>query len=118
MTLLHALLLGIIQGLTEFIPVSSTAHVLILGELLGIPADDRAFSFSVIIQLGTVLALIIFFWVDIWHIITAFFLGIKNRKPFETLNARLGWLIIIASIPALTAGFLLRDVIKTMFADP
>jgi undecaprenyl-diphosphatase len=118
MTLLHALLLGIIQGLTEFIPVSSTAHVLVLGELLGLPADNRAFSFSVIIQLGTVLAMIVFFWVDIWHIITAFLLGIKSRKPFETLNARLGWLIIIASIPALTAGFLLRDVVRTMFTDP
>jgi undecaprenyl-diphosphatase len=118
MTLLHALLLGIIQGLTEFIPVSSTAHVLILGELLGIPADGKVFSFSVIVQLGTVIAMLAFFWRDIWHIIRAFFLGIKHRKPFETLDARMGWLIIVASIPALAAGYLLRDVVKTMFTDP
>jgi undecaprenyl-diphosphatase len=118
MTLLHALLLGIIQGLTEFIPVSSTAHVLILGELLGIPADGRVFSFSVIVQLGTVVAMLAFFWREIWHILEAFFLGIKHRKPFESLNARLGWLIIVASVPALVAGFLLRDIVKTMFTDP
>ncbi len=118
MTLSHAFLLGIIQGLTEFIPVSSTAHVLIVGELLGIPSDGKVFSFSVIVQLGTVVAMLAFFWKDIWHIIAAFFLGIKHGKPFETLNARLGWLIIVASIPALVAGFLLRDVVKTMFADP
>jgi undecaprenyl-diphosphatase len=118
MTLLHALLLGIIQGLTEFIPVSSTAHVLILGEILGIPADGKVFSFSIIVQLGTVVAMLVFFWKDIWHIIRAFFLGIKHRKPFETLDARMGWLIIVASIPALAAGFLLRDVVKTMFTDP
>ena len=117
MTLFHAFLLGIVQGLTEFIPVSSTAHLLIAGNLLGIPSDDRTFSFSVIVQLGTVFALLLFFWKDIWHILTAFFLGIKHRKPFENLNARLGWLVIIATIPALVVGFFLKDIIQTMFKD-
>ncbi len=118
MTLLHALLLGIIQGLTEFIPVSSTAHLLIGQKLLGIPADEKAFSFNVIIQLGTVFALLAFFWKDIWHIIRAFFLGIWHRKPFETHDSLLGWLVIVATIPALVVGFLMKDVIETMFTDP
>jgi undecaprenyl-diphosphatase len=118
MTLLHALLLGIIQGLTEFIPVSSTAHLLIVTELFGIPSDDRTFSFQVIIQLGTVLALLAFFWKDIWKIIHAFLLGIKHRKPFENLNARLGWLVIVATLPALVAGFFLRNVVQALFEDP
>jgi len=118
MTLLHAFLLGIVQGLTEFIPVSSTAHLLIAEKLLGVPSDAKTFAFSVIIQLGTVFALLIFFWKDFWQIAEAFFLGIKHKKPFENLHSRLGWLIIVATIPALLIGFLLKDVVQTMFKDP
>ncbi len=117
MMIFHAFILGIVQGLTEFIPVSSTAHLLIAENILGIPYDDRIFAFSVIIQLGTVFALLLFFWKDIWHILTAFFLGIKHGKPFENLNARLGWLVIVATIPALVTGFVLKDIIQTMFKD-
>lgn len=118
MTLFHAFLLGIVQGLTEFIPVSSTAHLLISEKLLGISQDDHLFSFSVIIQLGTVLAMIAFFWKDIWQIVIAFLQGIYHRKPFENLQARLGWLVIVATIPAGIAGLLLKDVIQTRFQDP
>ena len=75
MTILQAFFLGVIQGLTEFIPVSSTAHLMIAEKLLGIPFDDRTFAFSVIIQLGTVIAMLAFFWKDIWQIAKAFFLG-------------------------------------------
>ncbi len=64
MHLFDSLLLGIIQGLTEFIPVSSTAHLLIAQYLLGLPADDFAFAFNVLVQLGTLLALIVYFWRD------------------------------------------------------
>lgn len=118
MTLIHALLLGIIQGLTEFIPVSSTAHLFMASSLLGLPADDRTFSFNVIIQLGTVLAMIIYFWRDIWEITKAFFLGIYHKKPFENLNARLGWLVIVATIPAGVVGLLLNRFVKDMSGDP
>jgi undecaprenyl-diphosphatase len=119
MTFMNALLLGIIQGLTEFIPVSSTAHLLIGQALLGISAtDSRMFSFTVIIQLGTVLALLLFLWNDIWTILQAFFLGIRNRNPFETHESLLGWLIIVATIPALVVGFLLKDVVDNLFRDP
>ena len=118
MTFLNAILLGIVQGLTEFIPVSSTAHLFIASNLLGLPADDRTFSFNVIIQLGTVAALLLFFWRDYWQITQAFFLGIKNRKPFENFHARLGWLIIIATIPAGVVGLLLNRFVKDMSGDP
>ncbi|MBL8063615.1 MAG: undecaprenyl-diphosphatase UppP [Anaerolineales bacterium] len=118
MTLLHAFLLGIVQGLTEFIPVSSTAHLFIASNLLGLPADDRTFSFNVIIQLGTVAALLLFFWHDIWEIIQAFFLGIKNRKPFDDFHARLGWLVIVATIPAGVVGLILNQFVKDMSGDP
>jgi undecaprenyl-diphosphatase len=117
MTLLHAILLGIIQGLTEFIPVSSTAHLFIASSLLGLPSDERTFSFNVIIQLGTVVAMLAFFWQDIWQITKSFFLGLKHRQPFENFHARLGWLVIAATIPAGIAGLLLREFVQTMSSD-
>ncbi len=118
MTIFQTIILGVIQGLTEFIPVSSTAHLFIASNLLGLPADDRTFAFNVIIQLGTVAALLLFFWRDYWQITRAFFLGIKNRKPFEDFHARLGWLVIVATIPAGVVGFLLNRFVKDMSGDP
>jgi len=118
MTILHAFLLGIVQGLTEFIPVSSTAHLLLGQSLLGLQSNDRMFAFQVIVQMGTVLALLIFFWRDFWHILSSFFLGIWHRKPFENHDTQLGWLVIIATLPALIVGFLLKDVVENLFKDP
>jgi undecaprenyl-diphosphatase len=118
MTLTHALLLGIIQGLTEFIPVSSTAHLLIGQALLKIPSGDKIFSFNVIIQLGTVLAMLLFFWKDLLSILQAFFLGIWHKKPFETHDSLVGWLVIVATIPGLIVGFLFKDVMETLFSNP
>jgi undecaprenyl-diphosphatase len=113
MTLLPAFFLGIIQGLTEFIPVSSTAHLLIAQQLLGIPAGDATFSFLVLIQLGTLVSLIVYFWRDLLALIRAFF-----ARPFSTPDNRLAWYIIIASIPALAAGVLLRDAVQALFEIP
>jgi undecaprenyl-diphosphatase len=118
MSIFDAFLLGIVQGLTEFIPVSSTAHLLIFEKLLGIPADALLFSFSVIIQLGTVVAMVAFFWKDILAIANAFLLGLIHRKPFEDFNARLGWMIILATIPAGVAGLLLKDDVQANFERP
>jgi undecaprenyl-diphosphatase UppP len=118
MTFFHAFFLGIIQGLTEFIPVSSTAHLLIGQVVLGIPSGDKIFSFNVIIQLGTVLAMLLFFWKDLWSILQAFFLGIWHKNPFETHDSLVGWLVIVATIPALIVGFLLKDVMEKLFNNP
>ncbi len=118
MNFFQAVVLGIIQGLTEFIPVSSTAHLLIGQALLGIPSGDKIFSFNVIIQLGTVLAMLLFFWKDLLHIVKSFFLGISQRQPFETHDSLLGWLVIVATIPALIVGFLVKDILENMFNNP
>ncbi len=118
MTFFHAFILGVVQGLTEFIPVSSTAHLVIVSKILGIPSDARAFAFSVIIQLGTIVSLLLFFGKDIWLIVRAFFAGIKSRKPFDDFHARLGWLVIVATLPALTAGFILKEIVHENFTDP
>jgi undecaprenyl-diphosphatase len=110
MNLIHAFLLGIIQGLTEFIPVSSTAHLLIAQHVLGLPADDASFAFNVLIQLGTLLALIVYFLKDLISLVRAFF-----KRPFSTPENKLAWYIIIATIPALLAGVLLKNFVEGLF---
>ena len=113
MNFLHALILGIIQGLTEFIPVSSTAHLLIGQQLFGIPADDAMFSFLVIVQLGTLISLFAFYWKDLLGIAQAT-LDFRRSTP----ERNLGIYIIVATIPALIAGYLLRDAVEALFTQP
>lgn len=133
MNLYTSFLLGIIQGLTEFIPVSSTAHLLIGQALLGIPSDDATFAFLVLVQLGTLISLIVYFGKDFWEIIRAMFSSASYYKPHDTekedtetykkrkrltANARLGWCIIIATIPALLAGYFLKGEVEALFRQP
>lgn len=113
MTILHAILFGIIQGLTEFIPVSSTAHLLIGQKLLGLPADDAMFSFLVIVQLGTLVSLFAFYWKDLIAIAKAT-LNFRTSTP----ERNLGFYIIVATIPALLAGYLLKDAVEILFKQP
>ncbi len=122
MTLLHSFLLGLLQGLTEFIPVSSTAHLLIGQRLLGLPADEAMFSFLVIVQLGTLVSLFALYGKDLWEIARAVFASIKPilKRDSGTLSAdaRLGWHILLATIPALLAGYLLKDAVEALFRQP
>lgn len=119
MTILQSIILGIIQGLTEFLPISSSAHLVLIPELFGwnIP-EAQVFPFDVLVQLGTLVAVIIYFWTDLWKIIKAFFQGLINRKPFEDANARLGWYLILASVPAMFSGILLKSKVEEVFNDP
>jgi undecaprenyl-diphosphatase len=120
MTILQSFLLGIIQGLTEFIPVSSTAHLLISQYLFGIPASDAMFAFLVLVQLGTIVSLIIFFWKDLLNIVVDTLKNLSGLKNFNGLpqNAKLGWYIVIATIPALLAGVLLKHFVEALFKTP
>ena len=113
MNLFHAILLGIVEGLTEFIPVSSTAHMLVLQRIFSIPAGDAIFAFLVLVQLGPLVALLVYFWKDYWMLIKAFF-----AAPFSTPENKMAWYIIIATIPALLAGVLLKDLVQTLFQNP
>jgi undecaprenyl-diphosphatase len=119
MTLAEAFILGIVQGLTEFIPVSSTAHLLIGQEILSIPAEDAMFSFLVIVQLGTLVSLFAFYWKDLLAIVKAT-LDFRSPRAFGSLSAdaKLGWYIIVATIPALLAGYLLKDAVEALFKQP
>jgi undecaprenyl-diphosphatase len=113
MTIFQAILLGIIQGITEFIPVSSTGHLLIAQSLLGIAPSAATFAFLVLVQVGTVVSLIVYFWKDLLTLLKAFF-----AKPFSTQDNRLAWYILIATVPALMAGFLLKDAVEALFKMP
>ena len=120
MTIFQAFLLGVVQGLTEFIPVSSTAHLLIIQFLLGIPASDAMFAFLVLVQLGTLVSLVVFFWKDLLAILTDTLKNLSGVRNFNSLpqNAKLGWYIVIATIPALIAGVLLKDLVEALFKTP
>jgi len=130
MTLLQAILLGIVQGLTEFIPISSTAHLVLAGRVmnLGLTPEQTTASIAVI-QLGTLLAVIAYFAPDIWNISWAFvhdhFVLLKSgrRDQFNRANdharlsheALLGWLVIIGSIPVAVVGLLFKKQIEGTF---
>lgn len=116
MTLIQSLILGIIQGLTEFLPISSSAHLVLVPHLLGwqIP-EAQVFPFDVLVQLGTLAAVILYFWKDLWSIIREFFKALVARNPFGTQDARLGWYLILATIPAGIAGILIKDTVESFF---
>lgn len=120
MNLFQALILGIIQGLTEFIPVSSTAHLLIGQTVLGLSANDAMFSFLVLVQIGTIVSLLIYFWKDLLSIVLETVKNLGGLRDFHSLpeNAKMGWYILIATVPALLAGYLLKDAVEALFKLP
>ncbi len=118
MSIIEAIVLGIVQGITEFLPISSTGHVTLAGKLMNLISDtnpEKWTSFLAIIQLGTLLAVLIYFWNDILSILKEFFSeNLSSRKKFseQSQNSKLGWLIIIGSIPVFSLGLLLKDLIE------
>lgn len=112
--LLEAIILGFVQGLTEFLPVSSSAHLRILGEFLP-SAQDPGAAFTAITQIGTETAVVLFFWRDIVRIIGHWFRALFGRIPRNDPDAKMGWLIIVGSIPIVVLGLLFQDQIETVF---
>jgi undecaprenyl-diphosphatase len=114
MTLLSALVLGIVQGLTEFIPVSSTAHLLVVEELFRLPRGDAGvFAFRVLVQLGTLVSLFAYFRADVVALARAFF-----ARPFSTAANTLAWFVILGTLPALAAGVMLKPLVRELFNAP
>jgi len=119
MTPLQAAILGIVQGFTEFLPISSSGHLVIFPYLMNwhLP-EEGAFIFDVLVQVATLLAVIIFFRKDLWKIIVAFIQGLWNKQPFSTPEARTGWYLILATIPAGIVGLFFKESLEKNFSSP
>jgi undecaprenyl-diphosphatase len=113
MGLLEAIVLGLVQGLTEFLPISSTAHLRVVPALLG--WEDPGAAYSAVIQLGTVAAVIVYFAKDLRRLAAAFFTGLERREPLGTPDARLAWAVLIGTLPIGILGLLLKKRIETSF---
>jgi undecaprenyl-diphosphatase len=113
MSILEAIVLGLVQGLTEFIPISSTGHLKIVPELLG--WGDPGAAASAVIQFGTILAVIIYFSRDIFRLTVGFFRGLVTRRLFADDDSREAWYVIFATIPVIVLGVLLKDLIHGVF---
>jgi undecaprenyl-diphosphatase len=115
-TVLQALVMGIVQGLTEFLPVSSSGHLVIVPYLFG--WDDpfiNSLAFSVMLHMGTLIALLVYFRADWVRLVPAGFAAIRDRSLQDDPDRRLAWLLLAATIPAAIVGFLLNDLIETSF---
>ena len=115
MSWIEALLLGALQGLTEFLPVSSSAHLAIFPQLFG--SADPGASFTAVTQIGTEAAVIVFFRRDIWRIASTWARSLVRPDLRGTLDARMGWYVIIGTVPIALAGVLLENTIQTTFRN-
>lgn len=121
MGILEAIILGIVQGLTEFLPISSSAHLRIVGDLFP-NLGDPGVTFTAVTQIGTEAAVVIYFWHDIKRIIAKWFQALpfgpwKNRVPTDDPDVRMGWIVIIGSIPIVVLGLLFEDAIDSVFRN-
>lgn len=113
--LVRAVVLGVIQGLTEFLPISSSAHLAIFPKLVG--WGDPGAAYTAVIQIGTETAVVLYFWKDIWRIARAWLRGIASPDARDDNDYRLGWFIIVGSLPIVLLGIALKDVIASDFRN-
>ncbi len=112
----EAIILGIVQGATEFLPISSSAHLVLVPDILGMP--EPGLTMVGVVHAGTLLAVLLYFRQDLWQISRAFLAGLVEKRPFAATESRLGWYILVGSIPAGAAGLLLEDFFEQMFSSP
>jgi len=120
MTLLQAVILGIVQGLTEFLPISSTAHLRIVPVIFGWdftfdrahPHDPGA-PFTAVVQLGTTLAIVLYFWRELLHVAVAWVRGLYDRSVRDSLEYKLGWYLVLATVPVGVFGLIFSNQIET-----
>ncbi len=121
MSIFEAIILGIVQGLTEFLPISSTGHLTVVGKLMGLVSAEHPeqwTSFIAVIQLGTLVAILIYFWNDLWNIAKDFLQdNLIKRKGFtqQSFNSKMGWFIILGSVPVVIIGLGFKDAIHGAF---
>lgn len=113
MNWLHAVILGIVEGITEFLPVSSTGHLNIVEKLLGYDIDSVGMTaFTAVIQVGAILAAVVYFWSDIVRIVRAWVIGLARKEERSNPDYVLGWGIILGSLPVAVLGLALKDFIE------
>jgi undecaprenyl-diphosphatase len=113
MTIWDSIILGIVEGLTEFLPVSSTGHLTIVSKMLGLKIDDPSITgFTAVIQIGAIAAVVLYFWKDIRRIAVAWVRGIAKPEHRGEFDHRMGWYVIVGSMPIVIVGFLARDLIS------
>ena len=119
MTIIQAFILGIVQGITEFLPISSSGHLVLSPYLLNwqIP-EEQFFVFGVLVQIGTLLAVIAYFWSDLWAILTGFLSSFWKRDAYQRQEVRMGFYLILATIPAVVLGLLFKDAVEAAFSSP
>lgn len=115
MSIWYAILLGILQGATEFLPVSSSGHLVLIPHIFGWP--DPGLALDTVLHLGTILAVVIYFWKDLWRIALAV-LGSLQKRSLADPDARLGWYLVVATIPGALGGLLLEDYFEALFGAP
>ncbi|MCF8411815.1 MAG: undecaprenyl-diphosphatase UppP [Melioribacteraceae bacterium] len=121
MDIIEAIILGIVQGLTEFLPISSTGHLTLFGNFMNLidqQHPERWTAFIAVIQLGTLVAILVYFWKDIWNIVVDFLnYNVVKPKKFneQSFNSKLGWFIIIGTIPVVIIGLGFKDFIEGAF---
>ena len=119
MTILQAVILGIIQGITEFLPISSSGHLVLLPYFLNWNFENEfIFVFDVLVQFGTLIAILFFYRTDIYDIAKNMLESIQKKNLFNTAQSRIGWFALFAAIPAGFAGLLIKDQIKGAFNNP
>ena len=112
LTYLDAIILGIVEGLTEYLPVSSTGHLTIAEKLLGLTVDDPAVTaYTAIIQLGAIAATVLYFFKDIVRLLSAWFRGLRSAQARTHHDYQLAWAVVVGSIPVGVVGFLARGMI-------
>jgi undecaprenyl-diphosphatase len=115
MQLWQAIILGIIEGVTEFLPISSTGHLTIAQKLMGMSLEDQSLlAFTAVIQIGAIIAAIIYFWDDIWRVLGAWWAGLWAAEKRKKFDYKYGWAIIIGSVPIALVGLLFKDEIETV----
>lgn len=119
MTWLQALVLGIVQGLSEYLPISSSAHLVLVPWLFGWRPDERiVFPFDVLVQWGTLVPVLVYFRRELWGILVGWWRGMQKGGPFATVEGRLGGWIIVATLPAVIAGVLFKERVEDVFLQP
>lgn len=116
MSILEAIILGILQGTTEFLPISSSGHLVLFPYLFNL--TESGLTMISIVHEGTLLAVLLYFRRDLWGIVQGVLQGLRHRQPLATAKSRLGWFILLGSLPAAVVGLLFADFFEVVFATP